>query len=206
MLTDIFGQAVEAMRHSGRRTAITILGMAWGIATVVLLLAYGAGFGHAFEAIFSQFGTNQIGVFAGRTSEQAGGEKAGVEVKLTQDDVDRIAEQVPGVIAVGSSVDKQVTVSNDMHQFNWSVNGITPELQGIQKIELAEGRGLTADDVQQRAHVAVLGSEAKTKLFGGLYALGERVKLNGVSFEGVASEKAKMAEEEDDVELADGVG
>ena len=199
MIQDIFGQAIEAMRHSGRRTAITILGMAWGIATVVLLLAYGAGFGHAFEAIFSQFGTNQIGVFAGRTSEQAGGEKAGVEVKLTQEDVDRIAEQVPGVIAVGSSVDKQVTVSNDLHQFSWDVSGITPDLQSIQKIDLAEGRLLTPDDVAERAHVAVLGSEAKTKLFGGLYALGDRVKLNGVSFEVVGIEKAKMAEEEDDV-------
>ena len=43
MLRDIFGQAMEAMRHNGRRTIITIVGMAWGIATVVLLLAYGAG-------------------------------------------------------------------------------------------------------------------------------------------------------------------
>ena len=50
MLTDIFGQAVEAMRRNGRRTLITVIGMAWGIATVVLLLAYGAGFGQAFES------------------------------------------------------------------------------------------------------------------------------------------------------------
>ena len=83
MLSDIFGQAIEAMRHNRRRTAITIVGMAWGIATVVLLLAYGAGFGRAFETIFAQWGTNMIGVFPGRTSEQAGGEKAGVKVRLT---------------------------------------------------------------------------------------------------------------------------
>ncbi len=44
MLRDIFGQALEAMRHNGRRTTITIVGMAWGIATVILLLAFGAGF------------------------------------------------------------------------------------------------------------------------------------------------------------------
>ncbi|WP_433964018.1 ABC transporter permease [Tunturiibacter gelidiferens] len=63
MLSDILGQAIEAMRHNRRRTTITIVGMAWGIATVVLLLAYGAGFGQAFENIFAQFGTNMIGVF-----------------------------------------------------------------------------------------------------------------------------------------------
>ena len=65
MFTDIFGQAMEAMRHNGRRTAITVIGMGWGIATVVLLLAYGAGFGGAVNAIFQQFGTNQIGIFPG---------------------------------------------------------------------------------------------------------------------------------------------
>jgi putative ABC transport system permease protein len=100
MLRDIFGQAMEAMRHNGRRTAITIVSMAWGIATVVLLLAYGAGFGRAFETIFAQFGTNMIGVFPGTTSEQVGGTKAGVPVRLTMEDVERIQETVPGVLHV----------------------------------------------------------------------------------------------------------
>ena len=73
MLSDIFKQAFEAMLYNRRRTTITMVGMAWGIATVVLLLAYGAGFQSAIEAIFAQWGTNIIGVFPGRTSEQAGG-------------------------------------------------------------------------------------------------------------------------------------
>ena len=49
MLKDILGQAWEAMLYNRRRTAITMLGMAWGIATVVLLLAYGAGERIAFR-------------------------------------------------------------------------------------------------------------------------------------------------------------
>ena len=95
MLKDILGQAWEAMLYNRRRTTITMVGMAWGIATVVLLLAYGAGFTHAIEAIFAQWGTNIIGVFPGRTSEQAGGDKAGVKVRFTQDDVDRIIAAFP---------------------------------------------------------------------------------------------------------------
>jgi putative ABC transport system permease protein len=140
MLKDIFGQAIEAMRHNGRRTAITIVGMAWGIATVVLLLAYGAGFGQAFENIFAQFGTNMIGVFPGRTSEQAGGAKAGVQVRLQQDDVERIQETVPGILRVSPVMWKTVPVQNDLHSYNWEVDGIMPELQSIQKFELSEGR------------------------------------------------------------------
>jgi len=60
MLKDILAQAWEAMVYNRRRTAITMMGMAWGIATVVLLVAYGAGFSNAIENIFSKFGTNTI--------------------------------------------------------------------------------------------------------------------------------------------------
>ncbi len=198
MLSDIFGQAIEAMRHNRRRTMITVVGMAWGIATVVLLLAYGAGFGQAFENIFAQFGTNMIGVFPGRTSEQAGGEKAGVKVQLTQDDVERIQETVPGVLRVAPTLYKNVPVGNDLHTFTtWDVSGITPELQSIQRMELAEGRLLTQADVQQRAHVVVIGSEAKTKLFSGLYPIGQRIRLNGISFEVVGVLTPKMQEGDD---------
>ena len=56
MVRDLFAQAYGAMRHNRRRTALTMLGMAWGIATVVLLLAYGAGFGRAIESHLRQLG------------------------------------------------------------------------------------------------------------------------------------------------------
>jgi putative ABC transport system permease protein len=199
MLKDIFNQAFEAMRHNGRRTAITIVGMAWGIATVVLLLAYGAGFGRAFETIFAQWGTNMIGVFPGRTSEQAGGSKAGVKVRFQQDDVERIQETVPGVIHVSPILWKNVPVQNDLHTFTWEVDGVTPELPEIMNMQIDEGRFISAADIQQRAHVAVIGSEAKTKLFSGMYPLGQKIRLNGVSFEVIGVLKAKMQEGDDNI-------
>src|SRR6202166_5112151 len=115
MIRDIWSQAWEAMIYNRRRTFITVVGMAWGIATVVLLLAYGAGFGQAFENIFAQWGTNIIGVFPGRTSEQAGGEKSGVKVQFTQDDVDRLIASVPGINHISPAVYKDVIVQNDLH-------------------------------------------------------------------------------------------
>lgn len=197
MLKDIFGQAVEAMRHNGRRTAITIAGMAWGIATVVLLLAYGAGFGQAFENIFAQFGTNMIGVFPGRTSEQVGGSKAGVQVRLTQEDVERIQEAVPGILRVSPFVEKTVPVQNDRHSYTWEVDGIKPEVQFIQRMQVSAGRLLTEADVQRRSHVALIGSEAKSKLFSGAFAVGQTIRLNGVSFEVVGVLSPKMQEGDD---------
>lgn len=199
MLKDIFGQAFEAMRHNGRRTVITVVGMAWGIATVVLLLAYGAGFGRAFETIFAQWGTHMIGIFPGTTSEQAGGTKAGIKVRFQMDDVERIAETVPGITHVSPMMWKQVPVQNDLHTFTWETDGITPELQHIMNVEVEEGRYISTDDMQQRNHVAVIGSEAKTKLFSGLYPLGQKIRLNGVSFEIVGVLKPKMQEGDDNI-------
>jgi putative ABC transport system permease protein len=195
---DILGQAWEAMLYNRRRTMITMVGMAWGIATVVLLLAYGAGFTHAIEAIFAEWGTHTIGVFPGRTSEQAGGDKAGVKVRFTLDDVERAAAVVPGVNRISPQVYKDVPVQNDLHTFTWSVDGVRPAYQDIMKLDTDQGRFFTGAEDQQRAHVCVIGSEAKTRLFSGGWALGEPLRLNGVLFTIVGVLSPKMQEGDND--------
>jgi putative ABC transport system permease protein len=194
MLKDILGQAWEAMLYNRRRTAITMIGMAWGIATVVLLLAYGAGFSRAIEAIFAEWGTNIIGVFPGRTSEQAGGDKAGVKVQFTMEDVDRLIASVPGINHISPVAFKDVTVQNDLHSYTWTVNGVRSVFQDIWKLNTDEGRFFNGQEEQQRAHVCVIGSESKTKLFSGGWAIGETIRLNGVLFTIVGVLSPKMQE------------
>ncbi|MGO9775442.1 MAG: ABC transporter permease, partial [Terracidiphilus sp.] len=198
MLKDILGQAWEAMLYNRRRTAITMIGMAWGIATVVLLLAYGAGFSRAIENIFAQWGTSTIGLWPGRTSEQAGGDKAGVWIRFTLDDVDRIANTVPGITYISPANYKDVTVQNDLHTYTWSVNGVRTAYQNILKLDTAQGRFFNEAEDQQRAHVSVIGSEAKTKLFSGGWAVGETIRLDGVMFTIVGVLQPKMQESESD--------
>ena len=198
MLRDILGQAWEAMVYNRRRTAITMIGMAWGIATVVLLLAYGAGFNRAIENIFAQWGTNLIGCFPGRTSQQAGGDKAGVRVRFTMDDVDRISNGVPGIFHISPEVSIDVAVQNDLHTYTWTVNGVRPIFQDIFKLDTDAGRFFNGAEDQQRAHVCVIGSEAKTKLFSGGWALGETIRLNGVIFTIVGVLEPKMQEGDND--------
>jgi putative ABC transport system permease protein len=199
MLRDLWRQAYEAMVYNRRRTSITMVGMAWGIATVVLLLAYGSGFGRAIEAIFAQWGTQLVGVFPGRTSEQVGGSKAGVQVRLTQDDIDRLEQSVPGVKHVTPMLSKDVPVANELHTYTWTVNGYRPVVQDILVLDIDSGRFFSDDDDANRAHVAVIGSEAKSKLFGGLYPIGQHIRLNGISFEVIGVLQPKMQEEGDNV-------
>jgi putative ABC transport system permease protein len=201
MLRDILGQAWEAMLYNRRRTAITMIGMAWGIATVVLLLAYGAGFSHAFEMIFAEWGTSTIGFFPGRTSEQAGGDKAGTKVRFTVDDVDRVANAVPGISHISPVEFKDVTVQNDLHTYTWTVVGARPAYQDILKLDAVQGRFFNGAEDQQRAHVCVLASDTKTKLFSGAWALGQTIRLNGVMFTVVGVLAPKMQEGNDNSNL-----
>jgi putative ABC transport system permease protein len=198
MFRDILDQAWGAMVYNRRRTTITIVGMAWGIATVVLLLAYGAGFSRAIEAIFAQWGTTLIGVFPGRTSEQAGGDKAGVLVRFTQDDVDSVWNGVPGLIHVTPEVSKDVPVQDDLHTFTWSVNGVLPNAEDVMHLPTTLGRFFNGQEEQQRAHVAVIGSECKTKLFSGAYPIGQTIRLSGITFTVIGILETKMQEGDND--------
>ncbi len=199
MFHDLLQEAYGAMRHNRRRTALTMLGMGWGIATVVMLLAYGDGFGQACTNIFANFGTKLVIVAPGRTSMQAGGQKAGALVRFTQDDLDTLTTNLPQITHITPEVDKSVSVQYDTRIFNWSVTGNYPNVFDIRSLKLAQGRFYNPDDEIQRARVAVLGSEAKEKLFSGRNALGERVRVNGLSFEVIGVLTAKMQEGNDDI-------
>ncbi len=198
MLKDILGQAWNAMLYNRRRTTITMIGMAWGIATVVLLVAYGAGFSAAIETIFSKFGTNTMIFWGGRTSQQAGGDKAGTKVRFMLDDIDRVSNSVPGIQHISPMSSKQVPVQNDLHTYTWSVNGVRPAYQEIWKLNLEQGRFFNGAEDQERAHVCVIGSENKTKLFSGGWALGETIRLNGEAFTIIGVMKPKMQEGDND--------
>jgi putative ABC transport system permease protein len=198
MFKDILGQAWEAMVYNRRRTTITMVGMAWGIATVVLLLAYGAGFSHAIEAIFAEWGTNTIGFFPGRTSEQAGGDKAGVRVRFTLDDIDRVYNAVPGITHISPFVNRDVPVQNDLHTYTWTVNGVRTSYQDILKLDTDQGRFFNGAEDLQRAHVCVIGSESKMLLYSGQWAVGESIRLNGVIFTIIGVLHPKMQEGDND--------
>jgi len=197
MKKDLLQQAYQAMRHDVRKTVLTMLGMAWGIATVVVLLAYGDGFGRAIENIFESFGATAIGVFPNRTSEQAGGNKAGVQVRFTNDDVELLRNVVPLVRHVSREPDKDVTVTSGDRSFSFPAIGVDPGIQDIWNLQIAEGRFLNDQDNLTHGLYAVIGSEAKAKLFSGMPALGETIRLNGVSFQVVGVAQARMQEGDD---------
>jgi putative ABC transport system permease protein len=206
MTSDLLKEAVGAMRHNRRRTALTMLGMAWGIATVVILLAFGSGFERAIGIIFSSWGTDVIGAFPGRTSLQAGGAKAGSEIRLQIADVDYIRNEVPMVKGVTPIFDKRnVTIQHDTRTFtNLFLTGVYPVYDRIRGFSVATGRSLSEEDQFQRSRVVVIGDEARRRLFSGEPPLGKSIRINGLSFEvvGVYQRKVQGGDNNDNTLLA----
>src|ERR1700686_3512368 len=199
MMRDLLQESYNAMRHNRRRTALTMLGMAWGIATVVMLLAYGDGFGRACANIFANFGTKLFIVVPGRSSMQSGGEKAGAPIRITLDDVDLLTTNIPQITHITPDSFKNATVTYDTRSYTINVNGEYPNTFAIRALSLGEGRFYNPEDQIQRARVAVIGSETKEKLFSGRNAVGEYIRLDGISFEVVGVLAPKMQAGDDNI-------
>jgi putative ABC transport system permease protein len=183
MILELARQAYNALKHNRRRSVLTMLGMAWGIATVVLLLAYGAGFERGLWVAFRSWGTNLVFVFPGRTSLQAGGTKAGSEIKLTVNDLDYLQAEVPLLKRISPEATKQSTVAFGTRSGSYSISGVYPYYQHMRRMDVEDGTFFTELDENTRSHVAILGADVKKKLFSGQNALGEKVRLDGISYE-----------------------
>lgn len=199
MIRDILHEAYVAMRHNTRRTAITMLGMAWGIATVCMLLAYGDGFGRAIANIFAAFGTKMMIVVPGRTSMQAGGDKAGTKIQFTLDDVDLLTNNIPQIGHITPSCSKNADIQYDIRSFKFDVIGEYPITFDIRAISMDAGRFFNGQEEAQRARVAVIGAEAKDKLFSGRDAVGEYIRINGLSFKVIGVYSPKMQEGDNNI-------
>jgi putative ABC transport system permease protein len=199
MLKDILLEAYGAMRYNRRRTALTMLGMAWGIATVVMLLAYGNGFGEACTNIFANFGTKLMILVPGRSSMQAGGQKAGEKLRFTLDDIDTLTASIPQITNITPEASKDCNIQYETRTYTFSVTGEYPNALAIRALSLAEGRFYNQQDESQRAPVAVIGSQAKTKLFSGRNALHQRIRIDGLSFEVIGVLEPKMQQGDDNI-------
>jgi len=105
---------------------------------------------------------------------------------------------VPGVFHITPFSWINATVQDELHTYTWEVDGVRPEFQEIEKLDTPSGRFFNGEEEQERAHVCVIGSEAKTKLFSGGWAIGETIRLNGVLFTVIGVVTPKMQEGDDD--------
>ena len=195
-LVEIVREACYGLYHHRFRAALSMLGISWGIISVVVLLAYGDGFRGALSAGFrGAFSDGTVVTFPGQTSLQAGGERAGKRVRVTADDVMAVGE-LPLVKNVSPEFMQEFPIVFGSKQSNHLVRGVAASY-GVMRSEKpqAGGRFLEDDDVRLRRRVAFIGSEVERKLFGSVPPVGETIRVGGQPFEivGVMEEKVQLS-------------
>ncbi len=176
-------QSLQNLRANKLRSCLTMFGILWGMISVVVLSATGEGFRRGNDKVLLELGKNIGIVWGGRTSLQAGGERAGREIELTLDDARAIAAESSMVAVVSPELERgAVKVKSAYNSATARVSGVEPQYQEIRTIELEYGRNFAWQDEQQVARVAIVGFDVCEQLFGKRSALGETVTLNGMPY------------------------
>ena len=190
-LREILRQAVATFRAHKLRTFLTMFGLVWGIASVILLVGLGRGFIVDQKKHMESLGKDLVIVWGGRTSAQVGGRAAGREIHLNVDDARLIRDECYLVKNVSPELRRTIPEVSQFNSANRGVVGMWPSYQEFRSLKVSEGRLLTDDDEREGRRVLVLGSKAYRQLVPGQPAIGATVLVKSVPYwvVGVLQEK-----------------
>jgi putative ABC transport system permease protein len=174
------------------RTFLTMFGIIWGIVSIVLMVAAGEGLRTGQAKVAQTFGKDVMIIFAGRTSLQAGGARAGRRIRFEGTDVPEVQEESPDCKYVVPELGQgNVRVHSALNSGSFTVTGSTPPFSEIRTIEVGEGRFYNTEDMEQARRVAVLGTDVRKQLFATNNALGETVFVGDVPYQVIGVMKKK---------------
>jgi putative ABC transport system permease protein len=186
-VSDIFVQIFRNLWAHKLRSFLTMFGIAWGVASLLLLVGVGEGFRSGNKREMTEFGKNIMFLFPGRAPAVKGNMNSSRSYLLTyQDYVDiRQAGYVLNACPIISREDLHEV--SEFASGSGEILGTEPQLSEISYLPLKEGRWLNELDGVQRRNVIVLGNELLKTLFPGRPAVGAFILLNGIRFEVVGS-------------------
>ncbi len=187
----MLSQALASLWRHKLRSFLTMFGIAWGVASLVLMSALCDGFRQGQRQNARQIGDSIVMVWGGRTERQAGGQRAGRRILLEARDVEVIRAQCPLVSVVAAEIKTEVSAASAFNAGTFLTLGVTPEYLALRNLPVARGRQIHEADVAERRRVCVLGDSVRKHLFEHREALGGTVTLNGYRYAvvGLMSEK-----------------
>ncbi len=192
IIHEIVRESFVGLSRNRTRALLSMLGISWGIVSVVMLLSYGNGFRDALARGFrGAFGDAVVIVWPGQTSQQAGGERAGKRIRLKEADVLAVRE-APLVKFVSPEFTRDFPVTWGTKQASHLIRGVAPEYAAMRSQWPESGRFPDAEDLRLHRRVAFLGSEVARKMFGNVPPVGQRIRIGGMAFEVVGVQKEKV--------------
>ena len=174
VLRDLFRDVFQTLWAHKLRTALTMFGIAWGVISIVLMVAAGEGLRVGQAKVSQNFGRDLMIIFAGRTSLQAGGTRAGRRIEFEDKDIPTLAQETPDCQWVLPELETRamfvptVTTTPAPRLLRARIRP-----SPIFAVRVAEGRFYDWSDVAEERRVAFLGTEVKKQLFAGRNPIGE---------------------------------
>jgi putative ABC transport system permease protein len=194
LIRDATKFALQGLVGQPMRSGLTALGIAVGIAAVVLLTSLGEGVHRFVLAEFTQFGTNLIGITPGKTSTTGFSGAVISNVRpLSLDDAIAL-KRLPRVVASIPVVQGNAAVEYGARSRRTFVFGVGSAVPQVWQMRVAQGRFLPEDDPRVARAFAVLGSKVRTELFGSDNPLGRRIRIGSEHYRvlGVMESKGQM--------------
>jgi putative ABC transport system permease protein len=181
-MREVFVQVFQNLRANKLRSFLTMFGILWGVVSVVVLTATGEGFQRGNTAVLEELGKNVGILWGGRTSMQAGGERAGRVIQLTVDDARALATESSMIAVVSPELQRNLSVRSPYNSAALNTHGIEPQYQAIRTIDIERGRMFRFTDEESALRVAIVGADATAQLFGTRDSLGQTIYLNGLPY------------------------
>ena len=182
-MSDLIVQTLENLRANKLRSFLTMFGIVWGVISVLVLSAVGEGFARGNQKTLEELGKNIVIIRNGRTSLQAGGERAGQIIRLTIDDVyalqreSKMLQEVTPELMRGG-----VKAKSAYNASSIQLSGVWPVFQYLRTLEMDRGRPISEEDCREVRRVVVLGYDASKQLFAERDPVGSQITLNGLPY------------------------
>jgi putative ABC transport system permease protein len=197
-LADRLQLALESLTDHPRRVIASAMGVFWGAAAIVLVLAWGSGFREYMRTELSSFGKGVVFLFPARTSSGFPGHRKGVGVQLSREDgevAERVSSELIDAVLPEHVSEERVLAEAEGRTRRLDLSGVDERYARYRNFQIGRGRFFDASDVSHARAVTVLGHEAAELLFGSAdAAVGRTLRLAGQGFEvvGVADEKGRQ--------------
>lgn len=192
VIRDLLLDVLRTLWAHKLRAALTMFGIAWGIVSIVLMVAAGEGLRVGQEKMQETLGKDVMIIFAGTTSMQAGGARAGRRVRWDDTDVPILEQEATDCQYVLPELGRgDVRITSSYNSGAFEVTGSSPPFQEVRSTDVGMGRFYNWDDYRQARKVAFLGTEVKKQLFGSRNPIGETLMIQNTPFQVIGVMKQK---------------
>ena len=164
-LSELLSQVSGSLLRNKLRSFLTMAGIAWGLASIVLIVAMGDGFKEGQRNNMKGLGQDIVILFGGRTEFQAGGQRAGRRINLNYSDVENIRHEAYLVKSVAGELEGNVRASSPFNSGAFEVSGVEAHFPDMRTLPIANGRFFTEKEEQAGERLCIIGTDVKKQLF-----------------------------------------